>query len=687
LDIGGTFTDFVLVDTHSGRVVLHKYLTTYPDSSQGVIAGLRELLALAQTDVRELDEIVHSTTLVTNAIIARRGARTGLLTTAGFRHILDVGREQRYDAYDLFLAYPEPLIASALRREVAERTLADGMILTPVETREVQCAVTELVEQGIESLAVVLLHAYANPTNEQAVAAAVQALYPTLPLSLSSQVAPLMGEWERTSTTVADAYVRPLVDSYLRHLQLELAAMGFQGRFAVMLSTGGAAAPATARAFPIRLLESGPAAGALAGAAVGEQVGLRDLLAFDMGGTTAKVCLIEDGQPHVGHGFEAARVHRFTRGSGLPVAVPSVELIEIGAGGGSIAWRDALGLLQVGPQSAAADPGPACYALGGEQPTVTDANLLLGYLAPDFFLGGRMRLDRELAAAAVGRLADSLAMEVVGCSWGIHQVVNEHMAAAARMHIIERGHDPRRFTLVASGGAGPAHVASVARHLGAQRYVLPAGAGALASFGCLAAPPAFAAERTLIAPLHQVEWTHVRHLYAEMTDDAQTRLAAMGIRAGQIRLAYAVDMRMVGQIHPIQIALALDELNERSHITIAERFHDRYELLFARSNRAMPLEFVNWRLLATGNPPALAPAQLALAATDDPVAACKGNRPAYFAGRGFVSTPVYDRYALQAGMVITGPAIIEERESTAVLPPGDRAVVDKHGNLLVEVRE
>ncbi len=307
LDIGGTFTDFVLVESQRGRVFLHKYLTSYPDSSQGVMAGLHELLALAQVEISDLSEIVHSTTLVTNAIIARRGAVTGLLTTAGFRHILDVGREQRYDAYDLFLAYPEPLIPLALRREVTERILADGTVLTPVDTHAVQSAVTELIKQGIESLAIVLLHAYANPTNEEAVAQAVRALYPALPISLSSQVAPVMGEWERTSTTVADGYVRPLVDGYLHHLQTELAQMGFRGRFAIMLSTGGAAAPATARAFPIRLLESGPAAGALAGAAVGEQVGLRHLLAFDMGGTTAKACLIEEGQAHVGHGFEAAR--------------------------------------------------------------------------------------------------------------------------------------------------------------------------------------------------------------------------------------------------------------------------------------------------------------------------------------------------------------------------------------------
>jgi 5-oxoprolinase (ATP-hydrolysing) len=683
LDIGGTFTDFVLVENESGRIVLHKQLTSYPDSTPGVMEGLRELMATAQVDLGEVVEIVHSTTLVTNALIARRGARTGLLTTAGFRHILDLGREQRYDTYDLFLDYPAPLIPPGLRREVAERTLADGSVPAPVDPAAVQQAVAALLEEGIEALAISFLHSYANPANEDAAAAAVRGSYPELPLSLSSQVAPLMGEWERTSTTVADAYVRPLVDGYLRHLEETLRRRGFRGRFAIMLSNGGSAATATVRAFPIRLLESGPTACALAGVAIGEQVGLADLLAFDMGGTTAKACLVEGGQPQVGHGFEAGRVNRFKRGSGLPIALPSVDLIEIGAGGGSIAWQDALGLLQVGPQSAAADPGPACYDLGGELPTVTDANLLLGYLSSDFFLGGRMRLNRARAEAALGKLADQLAIDPLACSWGIHQVANEHMAAAARMHIIERGHDPRRFTVVASGGAGPAHVAGVARRLGTARYILPAGAGALACFGALAAPYSVALERTWVARLDQLDWQAASMLFGELEQEAQRLLAGAAIEPEQVHLSLAADMRLVGQIHFIQVPLLASELTAHAADAVADRFHRRYEQLFARTNRAMALEFVNWRLSAAGRAPELKFAQLP-AGPREPAGARKSTRPAYFGEQGFIETPVYDRYRLRAGMLIRGPAIVEERESTAVLPPGDRAVVDRYGNLIVE---
>lgn len=682
LDIGGTFTDFVLVETTTGRVVLHKYLTSYPDSAQGVIAGLEELLVLAGARLDEVEEIVHSTTLVTNAIIARRGVRVGLLTTAGFRHLIDLGREQRYDAYDLFLTFPDPLVPLALRREIPERVLADGSVLTPLSEADVIRAVGDLVARGIDALAVMFLHAYANPAHEHAVAALLQRHFPDLPVSLSSQVAPRMGEWERASTTVADAYVRPLVDGYVARLAQELTRRGFCGRFAIMLSSGGAATPATARAFPIRLLESGPAAGALAGAAIGAQVGMADLLAFDMGGTTAKACLVRAGRPQVGAGFEAARTNRFVRGSGLPIAVPSVELIEIGAGGGSIAWRDELGLLQVGPQSAAADPGPACYGLGGTLPTVTDANLILGYLDPDFFLGGRMTLDRTRAEVAVGELAAALEMDRMTCSWGIHQVVNEHMAAAARMHIIERGEDPRRFVLVASGGAGPAHVAGVAARLGATRYVLPAGAGTLASFGCLAAPYALVAERTRLARLSEVDWPGIAALFDEMAAEAQAQLGAAGLTPTQVQLSYAADMRMVGQVHAIEVDLAPEEVRGGAGATIAARFHARYEQLFARTHRNMPLEFVNWRLTALGTPPPL-PAPHLAAGERDPAPAQKGTRPAYFVQVGFVPTPVYDRYRLAAGMVLEGPAIVEERESTAVLPPGHRAAVDPFGNLLV----
>lgn len=687
LDIGGTFTDFVLTHTHSDSVQRYKYLTSYPDPADGVVAGLQALLAEAAIDAASLVEIVHSTTLVTNAIIDRRGVQTGLLTTAGFRHILDLGREQRYDTYDLFLTYPEPLVPLHLRREVAERNLADGGTLTPVDIDAALAAVDDLIDQGIESLAIVFLHSYANSGHEEAVAEAIYRRHPQLPLSLSSQVAPVVGEWERTSTTVADAYVRPLVDRYLSRLSFEFAALDFRGRFSVMLSNGGAGSVETARRFPIRLLESGPSAGALAAREIGRRLDQPNLLAFDMGGTTAKACLVDRGNLYLSGSFEAGRVNRFKRGSGLPIAVPSVDLIEIGAGGGSIARCDALGLLQVGPHSAAAEPGPACYNRGGTQPTVTDANLLLGYLDSDYFLGGRMRLDRGRAEQAVGALAADLEIDLLACSWGIHQVVNENMAAAARMHVIEHGHDPRRFLPVASGGAGPAHVAAVARLLGAAGYVVPAGAGTFSSFGCLAAPFAFAFERTVTVALADLDWGDVQARFDAMDDEATALLTSAGIDSAAIVVDRSVDMRMIGQIHTIRVPIEPTDWHEadtaRVTARVRERYHSRYEQLFARTNRHMPLECVNWHLVARSNPPEQAAPELDVSLLAD-VPMPKGRRPVYFPTvDGFVETPVYDRYGLAAGQVVEGPAIVEERESTTVLYPGDHAQVHPAGHLLV----
>lgn len=687
LDIGGTFTDFVLADKYSGSQLLHKHLTTYPDPATGVLIGLRELLQLAGIAASEVDTIVHSTTLVTNSIIERRGEPTGLLTTAGFKHVLDLGREQRYDAYDLFLAYPEPLIPMHLRHEIRERTLSDGTVLQPPDPAEVLQAVKTLVMAGCKSLAIAFLHAYRNPANEQAAAATIREHFPDLPLSLSSEVSPQAGEWERFSTTVADAFVRPTVSSYLNRLESELHKLGFSGQFFMMFSGAGAGSTDTARAFPIRLLESGPAAAVLAAAAVGRQANLPNLVAFDMGGTTAKACLIEDGQPLVGEGLEAARTDRFKKGSGLPIQVPCVELIEIGAGGGSIASKNDVGLLQVGPRSAAADPGPACYDQGGQEPTVTDANVLLGFLNPDFFLGGRMALNVARAESVISALADQLNMPVLDCAWGIHQVVNENMAAAARVHIIERGHDPRRFSLVASGGAGPAHAVGVAKLLGAPQVILPLGAGTLSGYGCLTAPLSFPLVRTHLVSMDNVNWDEAEALLARLTEQAYTMLRQAGIDPADASLQCAADMRMVGQVHHIRIQLPAEPLAAKHAASIAETFHSTYERLFRRTNRQMPLEFVNWHVVAASVPAALLPPIMSRS-TDGPDAdaACKGFRPFYdFTQRKLVSAPFYDRYRLQPGMVLTGPAVVEERESTAVLHRGDRAIVDQHGNLIVEV--
>src|SRR6266545_4384365 len=407
VDIGGTFTDFVLLETGSGDLRMHKRLTTPADPSQATLEGLETILTEASLKLGDVDRIVHGTTLVTNSIIERRGAKTAMLTTKGFRDVLEMGREQRYHIYDLFLRFPEPLVPRELRLEVDERISRDGDVVKAIELEPMRATLADLIGQGIESLAVCLLHSYRNPDHERQLADLVRREFPNLALSISSEVVAELREYERTSTTVANAFVQPLIDRYLRRLEDALSQSGFHGQFLLMQSSGGLISPETARRFPIRLLESGPAGGAMVGAFFGRHAGLPDLLALDMGGTTAKSCLIRDGKPELVADIEAARVHRFMKGSGLPIRVPVLDLIEIGAGGGSIAHRNELGLMQVGPNSAGADPGPACYSLGGNRPTVTDACLLLGYLDPGYFLGGEMTLDRTLAERALTSIAQS----------------------------------------------------------------------------------------------------------------------------------------------------------------------------------------------------------------------------------------------------------------------------------------
>ncbi len=456
-DIGGTFTDFALFDMESGRpVAYYKVLTDAREPAQGVLRGWNDLIAAHGLDPSDVELAVHSTTLVTNALIERKGAVTALLTTRGFRDVLEIGIEQLYDIYDLTAPLPQPLIPRELRVEVGERLAADGQVIEPLDPAEVVAVVGTLVARGVESIAVAFLHSYRDPGHEQLAEQVIAEAYPALAISLSSRVAPLVGEYERFSTVAADAYVKPRVRRYLHDLSASLRARGFQHDLLVMLSSGGVAAMETAAAYPIRLLESGPAAGALAASFYGAATGQTEVLGLDMGGTTAKACLIEGGRPDIAQMLEVDRVHRFKPGSGLPVMAPTVDLIEIGAGGGSIAYVNELGLLKVGPRSAASDPGPASYGLGGQEPTVTDANLVLGYLDPGYFLGGRMRLDREAAERALrGNIAEPLRMELVAAAWGIHSVVNENMAAAARLHIIATRATSRSSPSAAPGRRTP----------------------------------------------------------------------------------------------------------------------------------------------------------------------------------------------------------------------------------------
>ena len=687
VDIGGTFTDLVVVDEITGTPTVGKILTTPKDPAHGVEQGIRSLLQEAQVEAAAVRAVIHGTTLATNALIERKGARTALLTTAGFRDALEIRHEGRYDMYDLFIDPPPPLVPRHLRREVPERMLADGSILNVLDEAVARRVVRELVAEDVEAVAVCLLHSYVNPAHERRLAALVAEVAPRLPVSCSSDVVPEIREYERASTTTANVYVTPLMARYLEDLERRLAERGIPGQLYIMQSSGGIALPAEAKRLPIRLVESGPAAGALAAAQAARERGESRLLSFDMGGTTAKACVIDGGAPLVAREFEVARADRFKKGSGLPVRVPVIELIEIGAGGGSIARVDRMGLLKVGPDSAGADPGPACYNLGGRLPTVTDADLLLGYLDAEFFLGGRMPLAREAAERTIDEhVARPLGTDVVQAAWGIHRVVNENMAAAARIHGIERGKDLRQYPLFAFGGAGPVHCWQVAHILKVPRILLPYGAGAMSAYGLLAAPLAFDFVRTWRQRLDAADWPSLNTRYVEMETEGRALLARAGVAPTSVRVTRVAEMRYLGQGHEVEAAIPTGALSEASLPAITAAFETAYRALYHRLPQGVPIEVLNWRVTMSGPRPEVRLGAAGRGAAATPAAAIKATRPAYFAeAEGFVATPVYDRYRLGPGSSFSGPAIIEERESTAVIGPGARCRVDDGLALVVDM--
>jgi len=683
VDIGGTFTDLLLVDDSSGEVTIVKMLTTPADPSDAVDSAVRTALAAAGTEPAQVRNVVHGTTLVTNAIIERKGDPTALITTRGFRDAIEIRREHRYDMYDLAIDPPRDLVPRYLRFEVDERVLSDGTIACDLDAAAVEGLVRAIASRGIRAIAVVLLHAYRNPVHERRIGEIAQRVAPDLQMSLASDVVPEIKEYERTSTTICNAYVKNLVGRYLAELERKLREARIGGELSVMLSSGGVATVETSRAFPIRLLESGPAAGALAAAHLGRLAGHTDLISFDMGGTTAKVCLIEDGTPARASQLEVDRVYRFKKGSGLPIKIPVIDMIEIGAGGGSIASVDALGLLQVGPSSAGADPGPACYARGGSAPTVTDADLLLGYLDPGFFLGGQMRLHVDAARSAIERVAEPLGLTVIQAAWGIHQIVNENMANAARIHAIERGKNARQFPLLAFGGAGPVHAYGVASTLHSPAIVLPLGAGVASTVGFLTAPLSFDFVRTSIEVLDEIDWSEVNHIRTAMAQQGIALLERSGVAPSEVAVTYSADVRYVGQGHEVTVPFPAGTIGPASRPGIVDAFEEVYRRLYGRVAEGVPLEVVNWRVTVSGPVPSL---DMRRSREANRRSALKGWRPAYFAQYGnYYDTPVYDRYALGPGDRITGPAIVEERESTAIVGPAAAATVDELSNLIVRL--
>jgi N-methylhydantoinase A len=684
VDVGGTFTDFVLVDEVRDLIFTGKRLTTPGDPSVAITEGVARLLSDSGTDIARVHSIVHGTTLVANTVIERKGAKVGLLTTRGLRDSLEMGREIRYDLYDLVVERPEPIVPRHRRLGIAERIDADGKVLVPLDEGAVAQAGRALIAQGVEALAVCFLHSYRNPLHEARAKQILEEVCPGIPITISSEVAPEIREFERASTACCNAYVQPLMERYLTHLRAKLERAGLQGALYMMLSGGGITTVRSAQRYPVRIIESGPAAGAIAASFYSRLTATDHLISFDMGGTTAKMCLVENGRPEHAREFEAGRVRRFRKGSGLPLKVPVIDLIEIGAGGGSMAWIDQMGLLKVGPESAGSEPGPVCYNRGGTQPTVTDADLLLGYLSPEFFLGGEMKLDRGAVERAVEeKLARPLGLSVTEAAAGIHSIVNENMAAATRMYIAEKGRDPRRYSMLAFGGAGPVHAYGVARLLKLDRIICPLGAGVMSALGFLVAAPAIDLVRSYVARLGDLDWNALNALYGEMEAEARAMLREAGAADTEIAVRRRADMRYVGQGFEVEVPLPDGELSAASLATLEQGFLDTYQRLFDRRIEGIAIEALTWRLSASAPVPNI---HLNFAGQRlDKGEARKGSRPVYFPGAGYVDCPVYNRYALRPGTQLPGPAVVEERESTVVVGPEGSIRVDQALNLIIDI--
>ena len=583
-DIGGTFTDFVLHDSANGTTLSLKVPTTPRDPSTAVIAGVQQLLKSAGIGGENVDMVLHATTVATNAVLERKGAETGLITTEGFRDVLIIGRQKRYETYDLYIDKPKPLVRRRHIAEVAERVGADGAVVAPLDEGSIDRAIDAMAASKRQAIAVSLLHAYAHPEHEQRIRSRIAARLPGVSVSISSEVSSKFREYERTSTTVANAYVKPLVDRYLRNLESALRERGFDKQLFVMQSSGGLVSPAMAREFPVRIIESGPAAGILMSVIAGKAEGRSDVITFDMGGTTAKLGAIDGGSPAIMPSFEID-LTRFKKGSGLPINVPAVEMVEIGAGGGSIARVDK-GMIAVGPESAGAEPGPICYGLGGSDPTVTDANVVLGYIAPDWFNAGALRLDAAAAKAGIERkIAAPLGIPAEQAAWGIHLVATSSMENALRLVSIERGRDPRRYAMVAFGGAGPLHAARMARSIGIPSVMVPYGAGIGSAIGLLDAELRIDATVTRVMRLSSDSASDIAAVYRSLEAHVREDLKRNG-QGGEVRWSRYAQMRYVGQGFEVHVDLPQGPIDA----TYADRAMLAYKRAYMRKHRFLDVE-------------------------------------------------------------------------------------------------
>ena len=681
IDIGGTFTDLALL-ADDGRYSA-KVLTTSQAPEEGVLAGIDLLLRQAELTAEDIGLVIHGTTLATNAMIERKGAKTALIVTEGFRDSIEMAFENRFEQYDIFMDKPAPLVPRDLRLGVRERLDGRGTVLVPLDEEAVRALAPGLERAGIEAVAIGFMHAYLDGRHERRTREILSDLLPTVAFSLSSEVSPEIREYERWSTTVANAYVQPVMGRYLGRLDTALRARKFACPLFMMTSGGGLMTLDTARRLPIRLVESGPAGGAILAAGLARQCGLDKVLSFDMGGTTAKICLIDDGEPQHSRTFEVARQYRFLKGSGLPLRIPVIEMVEIGAGGGSIAYVDDLQRINVGPESAGAEPGPACYGRGGARPAVTDADVVLGRLDPAYFAGGTIPLEPDRAAAAIDRaIGAPLGLARLEAALGISEIVEENMANAARVHAVERGKDLQARTLIAFGGAAPLHAARLAEKLGIRRVLIPSGAGVGSAFGFLQAPVAYEVARSRYVRLDDTfDTSLVNALFAEMRAEAEAVVAAGAPDARLIETRTA-DMRYRGQGHEITVVLPPGEFDAASRTTLAAAFGEAYASTYGRIIPGLDTEIMNWtlRLAVVREPLPPCPPQPA-----DRSVRPNGHR-ALFSPTDLALQQVatYRRDGLGPGSLVHGPAVIAEDETTTIVPQGFTARINPLSAILLE---
>jgi len=670
VDVGGTFTDLLLTG-FGGRMWFGKRLTTPDDPCRAICEGMLDLLGQTALEPGIVAGVVHATTLMTNALLARTGARAALITTRGFRDVLETGRENRYNIYDLTQRRPRPLVDRALRLEVTERMGADGRTLELLDEGELEQAARALLEAGVTAVAVGFLHSHLYPAHERRAGAVLTRSMPGIPITLSSDVAPEQGEYERFTTATANAYVQPIAGPYLTELAERLGRVGLQAQVHMMASDGGLTNLGMAARQPVRLIEGGPAAGAVAASAVARARGLSKALSFDMGGTTAKVCLVRNGRPSLAKGFEAARLDRVQRGSGLPLRIPSVDLIEIGAGGGSVGWVDRLGLLRVGPESAGADPGPACYGRRGHRPTLTDCCLLLGYLGAEGLLGGKLPLDRMAAERALAAIAGPLGLDPVGAASAMVRIATEAMAAAARMHLAEQGQQAAQTTLLAFGGAGPLFADALGRSMRMSAVLVPPGAGVLSAAGLLAAAPKTTLVRSEPTRLGEATAETIQAAFGQMQQAAATLLADTGTLPDDVSFERSIHVRLVGGGGEFEIPLPPAAFDPAWAL---DQYASLFQDAFGVHPGEQPVDIVSLKMEASGRPPVIDWSTQGQPTIDAP-----RSRPAWFAGAGWLDCTVLRRSALMPDHIHHGPVLIEDGETTILAAPGTAVHADETG--------